>query len=109
MPTWAPRGTNSSGRSSTRKPRAGGDGGRRIWAELALIVAFWGAVLAATAWWGAWKWLLVLYVIPALLAGDMHSLRKYIEHMGMTGSTVLGLTRTVVPSGPLGRFLVFTM
>ncbi len=82
---------------------------RRIRAELAMIVAFWGAVLAATAWWGAWKWLLVLYVIPALVAGDMHSLRKYIEHMGMTGSTVLGLTRTVVPSGPLGRFLVFTM
>jgi fatty acid desaturase len=82
---------------------------RRIWAELALTVAFWSLVLAAVAWWGAWKWLLVLYAIPALVAGDMHSLRKYIEHMGLTGSTVLGLTRTVVPSGPLGRVLAFTL
>ena len=49
-------------------------------------------------------WLLVLYAIPAIVAGDMHSLRKYIEHMGLTGSTVLGLTRTVVPSGRPGRF-----
>src|SRR4051794_21488330 len=82
---------------------------RRIWAELALTITFWASVLAATAWWGAWEWLLVLYVIPAIVAGDMHSLRKYVEHMGMTGSTVLGLTRTVVPSGPMGRLLAFTM
>src|SRR5215218_2849140 len=82
---------------------------RRVWAELALTATFWSSVLAVTAWFGAWRWLVVLYVIPALIAGDMHSLRKYIEHMGMTGSTVLGLTRTVVPSGPVGRALAFTL
>jgi fatty acid desaturase len=82
---------------------------RRIWAECGLTLTFWSLVVAATAWFDGWKWLLLLYVIPAVVAGDMHSLRKYIEHMGLTGSTVLGLTRTVVPAGPLGRFLSFTM
>jgi fatty acid desaturase len=82
---------------------------RRIFAELTMTVTFWGLVLAATAWWGAWKWLLVLYVFPAIVAGNMHSWRKYIEHMGLTGSTVLGLTRTVVPPGLIGRLLAFSM
>jgi len=82
---------------------------RRIWIELGMTLTFWSMVLAATAWWGAWKWLLVLYVFPAVIAGNMHSLRKYIEHMGMTGTTVLGLTRTVVPGKPLDRFLAFTL
>jgi fatty acid desaturase len=53
--------------------------------------------------------LLVLYLLPAIVAGNMHSWRKYIEHMGLTGSTVLGLTRTIVPSGWLGRFIAFTL
>jgi fatty acid desaturase len=81
----------------------------RVWAELGLTVGFWTLVLTAVAWWGVWRWLLLLYVVPALIAGNMHSLRKYIEHMGLMGSTVLGLTRTVVPSGPLSRLLAFTM
>jgi fatty acid desaturase len=81
----------------------------RIKAELALIVCFWGVVLAATAWFDRWTWLLVVYVIPAVVAGNMHSLRKYVEHMGLTGSSILGLTRTVVPTSPLGRLLAFSM
>ncbi|HVK15987.1 MAG TPA: fatty acid desaturase [Fimbriiglobus sp.] len=91
--------------SQVRNPRVR----RRVWLELGLIVAFWGTVVGATAYFGAWKWLVVLYVLPACAAGNMHSLRKYTEHMGMTGSTVLGLTRTVVPAGPLGRLLSFTL
>jgi hypothetical protein len=51
----------------------------------------------------------VLYAIPVLVAGDMLSLWKYIEHMCLTGLTVLGLTRTVVLSGPLGRVQAFTL
>ncbi len=82
---------------------------RRIWAETAFTVSFWGLALGAIALWGTGKWLLVLYMIPALVAGSMHSWRKYIEHMGLTGSTVMGLTRTVVPQGRMGRFLAFSM
>jgi fatty acid desaturase len=82
---------------------------RRIWIEGAITATFWTLLLGYTALYGTGKWLTILYVIPAVVAGNMHSLRKYIEHMGLTGSSVLGLTRTVVPTGPLGRLLAFTM
>jgi fatty acid desaturase len=82
---------------------------RRIWLETAFTATVWGSILTVTFGWGTGKWLCVLYVIPALLAGAMHSWRKYIEHLGLTGSTVTGLTRTIVPQRPLGRLLAFTM
>src|SRR5262249_22482046 len=82
---------------------------RRIWTELGLTIIFWALLLGAAAYWNGWKWLLVLYIIPAVLAGNMHSLRKYIEHMGLTGSSIMGLTRSVVPTTPLGRLLAFSM
>jgi fatty acid desaturase len=82
---------------------------RRIWMELGLIAAVWAAVLAAVVYLNAWKYLLVMYVIPASLAGFMQSLRKYIEHMGLTGSTVLSSTRSVVTPGLFGRMLAFTL
>lgn len=82
---------------------------RRIWMELALMAAVWITILAAVAYANAWKYLLIMYVIPASLAGSMQSLRKYIEHMGLNGSTVLSSTRSVVNPGLLGRFLAFTL
>jgi fatty acid desaturase len=82
---------------------------RRIWAEIVLMAAVWSGIVAATARWDAWKLLLVMFVGPASLAGFMQSLRKYIEHMGLTGSTVLSSTRTIVSPGRVGRFLAFTL
>jgi hypothetical protein len=58
---------------------------------------------------GWWQYLFVMYVIPATLAGFMQSLLKYIEHMGLAGSTVLGSTRSVVDPGLLGRILSFSL
>jgi len=81
----------------------------RIWLELGLCVVFTAAVLAATAWFGAWKILLVAYVLPAMLAGTLQTARKYVEHMGLTGSTLLGVTRSVVPQSRFGRLLARTM
>jgi fatty acid desaturase len=82
---------------------------RRIWAELAFLALVWGTVLAVTAWWDGWKLLIVLYAIPALLAGAMQSWRKYIEHVGLTGATPLESTRSIVSPGLFGRFLAFTL
>jgi fatty acid desaturase len=82
---------------------------RRVWAELALMVAVWGGIVAATAYWQAWTFLLVVFVAPAFVAGNMQSWRKYIEHMGLTGDKVLGCTRTIVPQTWLGHVLVFTL
>jgi len=81
----------------------------RIWAELALIAVVWFCILAAIAWSGVWKYFLWMYLAPALLAADMQSWRKYIEHVGLTGSTVNSSTRSIVSRGPLGWFVAFTL
>jgi fatty acid desaturase len=82
---------------------------RRIWAELAFTATCATASLIVVAWWNLWYYWAMMYLIPALLAGFMQSLRKYIEHMGLMGSTILESTRSVVPIGLFGRLLAFTM
>ena len=70
----------------------------------------WSVILSAVAYWSAWTWLLLAFLIPAVLAGSLHVLRTFIEHMGMsTGTTVEGLSRTVAPAGPLGRLLAMSL
>ncbi len=82
---------------------------RRIWAEFALMAGVWFCILAAVTWWGAWKYFLWMYLAPAFLAANMQSWRKYIEHVGLTGSTVNSSTRSIVSEGPLGQFVAFTL
>jgi len=81
----------------------------RIWLEFAGMSLIWGGVIAATAWFGQWKFLLVMYGIPAFLAGSMQSLRKYTEHMGLAGSTPTTSTRSIISLGILGRVLSFSL
>jgi len=82
---------------------------RRIWMECGLMAVVWAALLAALAVFSAWKYFLWLYVIPALLAANMQSFRKFVEHVGLTGSTVNGSTRSIVAEGWVAAFLNFTM
>jgi fatty acid desaturase len=82
---------------------------RRIWTEFALAGGVWFCLLAAVAWWGAWNYFLCMYLAPAYLASNMQSWRKYIEHVGLTGSTVNSSTRSIVSEGPLGRLVAFTL
>lgn len=82
---------------------------RRIWAELALIVVVWTGVIAAVAHWQVWPYFLWMYLVPTFIAGNLQSWRKYIEHVGMTGSTVRGSTRSIVAAGWLGRLVAFTL
>jgi fatty acid desaturase len=91
--------------STIRKPALR----RRIWMELVLLLIAWSVIIAATAYWHAWKYLLVVYLLPAFLAGNFHSWRKYVEHMGLFGAKVLECTRTVLPQTVLGRALSFTL
>ena len=82
---------------------------RRIWWEFALIAVVWTGILATLGWWHAGQYFLWLHVIPASLAANMQSVRKYIEHVGLTGSTINGSTRSVVARGWLGRLVSFTL
>ena len=55
------------------------------------------------AWFGVWKYFIWLHLAPAWLAANMQSLRKYIEHVGLLGSTVNSSTRSIVAHGWLGN------
>src|SRR5436853_6058376 len=61
---------------------------RRIWAELILQVVVWSLILWTIGTFGLWKYFLWMHLAPALLAANLQSWRKYIEHVGMTGDTV---------------------
>jgi len=82
---------------------------RRIWAEYGLMIGVWVCLLALVGWLGIWKYFLWMYLAPAYLASNMQSWRKYIEHVGLTGSTVNSSTRSIVSKGPLGQLVAFTL
>jgi fatty acid desaturase len=82
---------------------------RRICWELVLTAVVWTAVLALVARFGLWKYLLFAFVLPAIIAGNLQSWRKFVEHMGLAGTTVNSVTRSVVPETAFGRFLSTTM
>lgn len=91
--------------SPIRSPRVR----QRIWAEFAVMAVVWTALLATVAWQGWWKYFLCMYLVPAWIAGNLQSWRKYIEHVGMTGSTANGATRSIVADNAIGRFVSFTL
>ncbi len=82
---------------------------RRIWAELALTVVAWTLILWAMASFDLWRYFAWMYFAPAALAANLQSWRKYIEHVGMTGDTVNGTTRSIVAKSWLGRLVAFTL
>jgi hypothetical protein len=82
---------------------------RRIWAEVALAVVVWTAILTAIAFWGVWKYFLWMYLVPGLIAANLQSWRKYIEHVGLTGNTVNSSTRSIVPKSWLGHLFAYTL
>jgi fatty acid desaturase len=82
---------------------------RRIWSEFVLMAVAWVCILSVVAVTGTWKYFLWLYVAPAFLAANMQSWRKYIEHVGLSGSTVNSSTRSIIARGPLGRFVALSL
>ncbi len=82
---------------------------RRIWSELALIVVVWTVVFSAIAHWDAWRYFMWMYLVPAALAANLQSWRKYIEHVGLEGNTANSSTRSIVARGWTGRLVAFTL
>jgi len=82
---------------------------RRIWRELALTAVIWIVILGAVAAFDLWKYFIWMYLVPAFLAANLQSWRKYIEHVGLTGSTVNGATRSIVADSWSGRLMAFTL
>ena len=82
---------------------------RRIWIESSVTVVVWTALLAGLAFFHAWKYFLWLHLMPAWLAANMQSFRKYVEHVGLTGATVNSSTRSIVAEGKVAAFMNFTL
>jgi fatty acid desaturase len=82
---------------------------RRIWAELAVGAAVWTTIAAAVASWGLWRYWFWMYLAPAVIAANLQSWRKYIEHVGLTGNTANSSTRSIVPKSWLGRVFAYTL
>ena len=82
---------------------------RRIWTEFALTAVIWTAILTAVAVFDVWKYFLWLHLLPAWLAANMQSLRKYVEHVGLTGATVNSSTRSIVAEGWVAKLANFTL
>lgn len=82
---------------------------RRIWIEFGVIVVFWIVLLTSVHLLGIWRYFLLIYATPAIIAGNLQSWRKYIEHVGLTGNTVRSGTRSVVAGNWLGRLVSFTL
>jgi fatty acid desaturase len=77
----------------------------RIWIELLAMVLFWGVVAFAVAWFDVLPAFLVAFVVPAFIAGNMHTWRQFAEHIGLTGRVNPMLTRSIRHQTWLGRML----
>jgi fatty acid desaturase len=82
---------------------------RRIWAELILMIVVWVVILSAVAWWQVWAYFIWLYLAPGIIAGNLQTWRKYIEHVGLSGHTDKSATRSIVANTWSGRLLSLTL
>lgn len=86
---------------------------RRLKVQMAVeylgMIAFWAVLGGIVTYFGWWKWFAIGYIVPVMLTGTYQTLRKYVEHMGLTGQTILGLTRTVADERTLGQVLSNSM
>lgn len=72
---------------------------RQIVREYVLCLAFTATVLLTVWLTQTWTFYFVAVLIPALIGGAFQTLRKYVEHLGLTGETILHSTRSILPQG----------
>jgi fatty acid desaturase len=91
--------------SSIRSPKVR----RRIWTEIGLAAIVWAVIIGSVAYWGVWKYWIWMYLVPGIIAANLQSWRKYIEHVGLTGNTANSSTRSIVPKSWIGRVFAYTL
>jgi fatty acid desaturase len=82
---------------------------RKIWGELILMVVFWTIVLVAVQWFQVWSYFLWCFGAPAVIAGNLQSWRKYVEHIGLHGHTAKSATRSIIADTWSGKLLSVTL
>ena len=81
----------------------------RIWAELGFGLAVWATILGLSAAFDLWAFLCLNFIIPAFIAGNLQSWRKYIEHVGLSGHSARSATRSIVADTLSGKFVSLTL
>lgn len=82
---------------------------RRIWMEFALMAVVWPLIFATVTWFDVWDFYLWVFLAPGIIAGNLQSWRKYIEHVGLSGHTARSATRSIVADTWSGRLLSLTL
>jgi fatty acid desaturase len=82
---------------------------RKVMRDYAVMLAIWAVILTAITVAGYWWVFIMVYLIPAFLAGTVQSLRKFTEHLGLMGNEPETASRTIVDESPIGHFLSATM
>lgn len=82
---------------------------RRIWAELLLGVVFWVTAVTLVARFELWPWFFWNFFVPAFIAANLQSWRKYIEHVGLSGHTARSATRSIIADSWAGRMMSLTL
>jgi fatty acid desaturase len=82
---------------------------RRIFWEYVQCVVMWTIALSLINVYGWWEEFFVGYVVQALIAGNLQSIRKFTEHVGLLGDTILTTTRTVVDKSVIGEAMSQSM
>jgi fatty acid desaturase len=78
---------------------------RLIWLELAGMVAFWAVTVALAVHFELVPVLVFGFLVPAFVAGNVHTWRQFVEHIGLTDSRNTALTRSVRNPSRFGRWL----
>jgi fatty acid desaturase len=82
---------------------------QRIKWELAAALTFWALAFAVAIRFQLWPWFFFNYFLPAFVAGNLQSWRKYIEHVGLNGNTARSATRSIVANTWTGRLMSLTL
>jgi fatty acid desaturase len=82
---------------------------RRIWREFALMAVVWTSIFAMVSWFHVWDFYLWVFLVPGVIAGNLQSWRKYIEHVGLSGHTARSATRSIVANTWSGKLLSLTL
>jgi fatty acid desaturase len=78
---------------------------RRIWMEFALVAVFNGLLYGGVTYFHQWPMFLWTYLVPGIIAGNLQSWRKYVEHVGVCGDTAKSATRSIVDDTWFGRLV----
>ncbi len=81
----------------------------RIWKEFAFMAVVWTIILTSVTWFQIWDFYICVFLLPGVIAGNLQSWRKYIEHVGLSGHTARSATRSIVADTWSGKLLSLTL